>query len=723
MIHRPPHPYARRHLAAHAAAGGILDEVLNLETLPYLDQARLSSLLRLTEAEPNTLKWLLLSAWRSVRHRWSWDDLDANAVALDVAYLAAGGGETPHRPTTSRLTWKPLWVEWQSGGTIVASNARGPLRIAVGSPQGVPVLATLEGGRQIRLWDPATGQAIGEPLVAPDRVRTLVIASTPGYLVAACDGGRVIVWDAVTRLQVTTIDIPEPGPRALAVGELDGAWVFAAGGTSGVLHVRSLDSGHQVHMVQGHAPVRDAALATAADGRLYVAIGYGNGQIQVYDLTSGTPLAHEVSLGREINAVTLGRAEGRLLLAAGSADGTARVWDALSGRPVSEPFLHGDEVRSVALTTTGHSQLLATGSSDRTARVWYPHGSSPIGAPFPHPAPVENVAFAEVEGRMMLATGCLDGNTRLWDPVRPSAARVAVEGWLPSVGLDAGIVVAGVEGGSVRLWDRASGNPYHTFTVEPGDEQLYKTRRAPGVQVRLGSVEGRRTLTTLYRGRVAIWDLPDLHAPVLRGETTASQGHIVDVIGDRALVASADSSGTVHVVDLIDDAVMVHTHLRGATRLGLVPSPGRALLAVEGERGVHLLDAETGEPLYDPLPGTLPRHASVCHLDGAEVLAALDPGGLRLYDLRSGELTLPPLEMSNTANGIAWVRVGDRELLVTAHFATVRVWNPRTGRKVSEVPFGTEIAAMAVHEATDGAVTVAVSGPGMVLLRMSAATS
>src|SRR4029453_12684606 len=118
MTHRPPHPYARRHLAAHAAAGGRLDEVLNLNTPPFLDQARLSSLLRLTEAEPHTSKWLLLSAWRSVRHRWSWDDPDENAVALDVAYRAAGGGDTPRRPTTSGLTWKPLWVEWQSGGTI-----------------------------------------------------------------------------------------------------------------------------------------------------------------------------------------------------------------------------------------------------------------------------------------------------------------------------------------------------------------------------------------------------------------------------------------------------------------------------------------------------------------------------------------------------------------------------------------------------------------------------
>jgi hypothetical protein len=31
--------------------------------------------------------------------------------------------------------------------------------------------------------------------------------------------------------------------------------------------------------------------------------------------------------------------------------------------------------------------------------------------------------------------------------------------------------------------------------------------------------------------------------------------------------------------------------------------------------------------------------------------------------------------------------------VVTAHFATVRVWNPRTGRKITELRLGTRIDA------------------------------
>jgi propane 2-monooxygenase small subunit len=110
-----------------------------------------------------------------------------------------------------------------------------------------------------------------------------------------------------------------------------------------------------------------------------------------------------------------------------------------------------------------------------------------------------------------------------------------------------------------------------------------------------------------------------------------------------------------------------------------------------------------------------PHKAAVGRLDGTDILAVVDADGLRLYDLPTGELTIPPVEMSSTANGIAWGRVGDRDVVVTAHSATVRVWNPRTGRKITELPFGTRIGAMSVQPTDGGQLLIAVSGPGLVL--------
>ena len=152
--------------------------------------------------------------------------------------------------------------------------------------------------------------------------------------------------------------------------------------------------------------------------------------------------------------------------------------------------------------------------------------------------------------------------------------------------------------------------------------------------------------------------------------------------------------------------------------LSFIDAPDHSLLCVGAHGKLHLLNIESAELAYGPLEASVPRHAAVGFLDGNDVLAALDAGGLRLYDLRTGELTTPKVEMSSTANGVAWGRVRDRDVVVTGHFATVRVWNPRTGRKITELRFGTGIGAISVRQTGGDRLLVAVSGPGLVLTEL-----
>ena len=755
---RPPHPYARRHLAAHAAAAGKLDDdILNLETLPYLDEARLSSLLRLTEPPPQSRQWLLLSAWRTIRHRWSWDDPDANAAALDVAQLAVDPtAPLPDRWTASGLTWKPRLVQWQAGGTIVAGDQRGGLRLTIGTVQGVPILVT-GNAWSVRVWDPATGQPIGEPLHAPYTIRALTLAEGPGLVLAACDGGHVMAWDAVTHLPSATIEISDLHPTALAVGEVEDRWIVAAGGArlvqgsvSGVVQVRWLDSGELLHEFRDNKNVQAVALAKNSNGRLHLAIGYGydldaagywlGGSIAVHDAVSEEPCNPGIAVPGEISDIALALVEDELVVAAGALDGSAGAWNTLSGTPVSPPVRHDGEVSSVALATIGGSHLLATGCSDRTARLWYLPGSVPAGPPLSHPAPVESLAFGEVEGRTMLVTGCLDGNTRLWDPLRSSAARVAVEGWFTSVATDADVVVAGGEHGHVRLWDIASGNSYPPLSVKmgrdlpaelkyelPEDPTLVHTYPAaghppPGVKVQLGGIHPRILIAEDLAG-VGIWDVSDPSEPVLRTQIDLHMGTLpfdVHVAKGFPLLATLNEEIEVMVFDLLARTRLFRIGIDGADSVRFIDAPGYPLLGVWAHDEVYLLDIESGKPnrlIRTDLPVSLP-HVAVGRLDGADVLAVLDTDGLRLYDLRTGKLTIPPVEMSSTANGIAWGRVADRDVVVTAHFATVRAWNPRTGRKITELRFGTQIGAMSVRQTGDGRLLVAVSGPGLVLTEL-----
>jgi WD40 repeat protein len=591
---RPPHPYARRHLAAHAAAGGKLDDVLNLETLPYLDEARLSTLLRLTEPAPLSRQWLLLSAWRSIRHRWSWDDPDANAAALDVAQLAVDPmAPLPDRWTASGLGWKPRLVEWQSGGTIVAGDERGGLPLSMGAVQGVPILLTGDPW-WVRLWDPATGQPIGEPLHAPHLILALAVAEGPGLVVAACEGGHVIAWDAVTHVPSATVEISEPIPAALAVGEIEDRWVVAAGGASGVVQVRWIDSGELVHEFRDNKQVRAVALAKSRSGRLHLAIGYGDGEdgwIAVHDAASGESRNPGIAVRGKVNDAALALVEGELVVAAGTTMGIAGVWNALSGAPASSPVSHDGEVSSVALATIGGSHLLATGSRDRTARLSYVPAGGSAGPPLPHPAPVESLAFGEVDGRTMLATGCLDGNTRLWDPLRASAARVAVEGWFPSVAMDTDLVVAESDDGHVRLWNIASGYSYPPLPVEPGYEPSSEPVDLPDVKVRLGGMHPR-ILLAQHGGRVGIWDMSDSSEPAFRGQTEIGNMTDFDLHAGRGLplLATLDNAGEVMVVDLPTGTRLFQIRIGGADSVSFIETPEHLLLGVGVRRQMHLLD-------------------------------------------------------------------------------------------------------------------------------------
>jgi hypothetical protein len=81
------------------------------------------------------------------------------------------------------------------------------------------------------------------------------------------------------------------------------------------------------------------------------------------------------------------------------------------------------------------------------------------------------------------------------------------------------------------------------------------------------------------------------------------------------------------------------------------------------------LSAKSGEQVRDPLKASSPLQAAVGRLDGTDITAALDDDSLRLYGLRTGELTIPPVEMSST-------RTGSRG----AESATETQWSRHTSR-------------------------------------------
>jgi DNA-binding CsgD family transcriptional regulator/WD40 repeat protein len=725
MANIPP-PYVRRHLASHAAEAGILEDILEADKLPYLDPVRLAELMRLTQPPAHSALWLLLGAWRSVRHRLSWEDPRSNVAALDAALLA--NGMTPPRRSGAGLSWMPQWMEWMTGGTVVGSVEGRQPYAAFGSVEGRSVLAA-SGLGEVRVWEAATGRAVGEPFRTPEEAAAVAMGGDDGATLASISSGHLMIWDAATRVRLQDIVLPPDGPfRSLAIGRLHGRWVVATAGGTGRVLVHWTDSGERALPHFGTAEyVRSLVIAQTSAGPR-VAVGHGDGTVAIWDLERGEQLGRPITIDSEVNAVDLAEFDGYgTLLAIGTTRGLAEVWDVASQTQLGPSWEHSDEVRAVALGLVGDQPMLAAGCMDGTVHL-APAAQPTVGTVLPHPSEVTTVEFGDVEGRTMLATACTDGNMRLWDPVQPSAPRVGVDGRIGSVALvarDRGTVdvVTGNDRSQMQWWSGDDGHRILQIDVAGRRPVSIPWKGArPTARVAAGYVDGRLIALTEYLGTIQILELdrPEPDEPRVIREYASKDRNwrpaALHVGNGQALFAAADDWSTpIRVYDALTGRPvgLRLTSDSDVSVLGFHSSREHTWLAVIEDRWLTLLDVEGGTPLgaHVEVSGRWP--IALGTVEGEQVLAILGSGELRLCDVTTGRDRIPPIRTSPTARAVAFGRLGQQDIVLTAHFATIRVWNPFTGRKLTQLPFGTNIDVMAVHSSPDGTVQVAVGGPGL----------
>lgn len=728
---RPP-PYARRHLVEHAASAGQLGEpFLTAETLPQLDGLALSRSLRLIQPDPNSSLGILLGAWRGIRHRWWWDRPNANAAALDMA-LVAVGAEPPNRAMRSGLSWDPLWAEWSFGGTVIGTEVpyptgRGLRSIGFGAFGGRALLIAAD-LMQVAVWDAATSELLGPPVAADARAVALI--PVPGGAVVVAGGQPGIqAWDALTGQERWSATLEDGAVYALAGGIADGHPVVAAGSTGGTVTVFEAATGASRGLPFGDgAVVRALAVATDPAGRGRLVAGRGDGLVEQWHLDDESPLPTLIDVGVEVNAVALIVHQGKLLLATGDSSGRALLWDADTGEVVGKECQHAAEIRGVALADASGSLLLATGGFDNQAIVWNPFNGQPSTEPMPHPDAVLAVDFGAVDGRLMLATACADGNVRLWDPVRPSAARVASSGRIQRTALadtEHGPWLAGAnQNGSVFVWSATDGEKLATFSVPRDDMLAIKGEPRIVADITFGRVADRAVVAATSGTVARVWDVEnhDLIGELTAGESMWSPA-AVTVAGGNALVAQFTTYENVEVRDILD----------GNTRFGIndaaeilnlrfLDTDTGPVLAVVREDGVALLDVQTGAARWPTVQLAISSPEVALYRFGElDVLAFWRADGIGLWDLTAAKPYGPGVHYPGGQNGLAMASVDGQDVLLSGHFATVRAWNPRTGRLVSELPFGTGIESFAVTRTADGPTLFAVSGPGVAVTELNVA--
>jgi WD40 repeat protein len=599
------HPYLRTYLAQHAAAA--VPERLSVLVhdpgfLPAADPVTLTPLL------PITLPGLrdLARAYRRARPLLS-DDLHANAAYLNEAACAligtaasVGGGIRPLYRTHLASAHQDDSLLTLTGHTDQV------LSVAFGTgPDGRLLAASGSRDSTVRLWDPATGAPVGEPLTGhTGPVLSLAFGTGPDGRWLLASGS----WDSTVRLWDPATGAPVGEPLtghtdqvlsvAFGTGP-DRQLLLASGSRDSTVRLWDPATGALAsEPLTGHTgQVLSVAFGTGPDGRWLLASGSWDSTVRLWDPATGAPVGEPLTGHTDaVLSVAFGTGPDRqLLLASGSDDRTVRLWDPATGTPVGGPLTspsHSDAVRSVAFGTGSDGRwLLASGSDDRTVRLWDPATGAPVGGPLSSPShsdAVRSVAFGTgSDGRWLLASGSRDKTVRRWDPATGVPVGEPLTGHTDTVlsvafgtGPDGRLLLAsGSNDQTIRLWDAATG--------ALASEQL-TGHTGPVLSVAFGTgPDGRWLLASGSRDKtVRLWD-PATGAPV--GEPLAGHSEAVASVAfgawpdGRWLLASGSWDSTVRLWDPatgapVGEPLTGHTEVVASVAFGAWPD-GRWLLA------------------------------------------------------------------------------------------------------------------------------------------------
>ena len=572
--------------------------------------------------------------------------------------------EVNQEPTTSGAPW----------GVVSAAVGHLVLHVLLAGHQGdVNGLCTVRGlqGRQllasagddgaIRLWNPATANPVGTPLLGhAGPVQGVCPVSGPAdraLLASAGSDGTVRLWDPAT---------------ASAFG------APLTGHTGTVWEVCSVPG-----------PTGQALLASAG----------ADGTVRLWDPATasafGAPLTGHTGTVWEVCSVP-GPA-GQALLASAGTDGTVRLWDPATSEPACAPLIgHIGPVMGLC-TVEGPAGrvLLASAGADGTVRLWDPVTALAFGAPLTgHTGPVWGVCSVPGLGKQaLLASAGVDGTVRFWDPAAASAFGGPLTGhtgpvWkvcsVPGPSRQALLASAGVDG-TVRLWDPATAMTLDmSLTGHTGT--IWKV-------CSLSGPVGRALLASAGNdGVVRLWD-PATATPTgnpLSGHTGAVAAVCPVPLDDRALLASAGTDGTVRLWDAVTSTLAagpLPAHSGTVTAIcPLGARGGQLLLASAGDDGtVRLWDPATASPLGCPMTGHIGTIRELCEVptaDGQLLLASAgDDGSIRLWDPATSSAVGPPMTGHvGPVEGVCAVPVGGKRVLLASagDDGTVRLWDPAT---------------------------------------------
>jgi WD40 repeat protein len=206
-----------------------------------------------------------------------------------------------------------------------------------------------------------------------------------------------------------------------------------------------------------------ASFVFAAGGKVLVSAGWDD-SIRIWDTATGKELPRLRGHQGIVHGVALSP-DGKVLASAG-ADQTVRLWEAATGKPLHRLPAPRDAVGPIAFSPDGRTLALV----GQRIYLWQAASGKELHRLGEPRKEIPHLAVFSPDGKTLYAAGGeMSGVIRVWDvatgrqrrrfPDRPAVAHPEV--YSLAVSPDGKVLAAGVGGGTLLLWDAATGKLLH----------------------------------------------------------------------------------------------------------------------------------------------------------------------------------------------------------------------------------------------------------------------
>jgi WD40 repeat protein/serine/threonine protein kinase len=533
-------------------------------------------------------------------------------------------------------------------------------------PDGKTVLVAAQFGEALREYDVGTREPVGPTFACKDNLYVATYSPDGRRVATAAKENRACVWDAATG-QLVGEPMVHPGVAFTVAFSPDGK-TLATGCLDGGIRFWEAETGKPLPGTLYHrGAVRSAVFSR--DGRLLLTSSE-DGTARLWEVATGRPVGQMLAHPSELRYALFSPDQTHIVTS--GYEGTARLWRLAREDAVARVLHHDGAVAEIAVSPDGKQVLTGCRESkDRPgeSRLWDLATAAPLGPPMSQQGQVMAVAFSP-DGKRVL-TGGNDGYARLWNSADSSPAQepwkydgnvVAAVAFSP----DGRLAAFGGRGRTIQLREVAGGKTVATWQVYDHESWVWGLAFTP---------DGRTLAMGSGDLAARLWSVPD-GTPVGQPMKHDADARTALVSPDGQVILTCSHDKTARLWSAHDgqplSPPLVH---RGEVRAGAFRPDGKAVATASADGTARLWAVPGGDSLALPLFHDGWVRSVAFSPDGKLLATGCDDGTARLWDAETGTALGAVLRHRGPVNRIAFSPDG-KTVLTASSDGTARLWTP-----------------------------------------------